>query len=323
MFYDVTTLYFEAFESDELRKTGFSKDNKSQQPQILIGLMVSKEGFPVAYELFPGNTFEGHTLLPVIKSFINKHNVKDFTVVADAAMISSANVQELKKENIHYIVGARLGNVSTEIVRQIDQQLPREDGKMIRLNTSNGFLIFGYSQQRFKKDKFEMQKQIEKANHLIKNPAKNRRVKFIKTESNQMELNTSLIAKTTMLLGVKGYYSDLPENIADNKTIIKNYHDLYKVEQAFRISKHDLQSRPIFHFKEDPIRLHILICFMSLAISRYIELKTGASIRAFLTMSKKVTDARLFNKITQKAITLRSKMEDPLPLFLEKLRLPY
>jgi hypothetical protein len=108
LFYDVTTLYFETFEEDLLRKNGFSKDNKSQQPQILIALMVSKEGFPIAYEVFSGNTFEGHTIIPVIKDFIERNGVKDFTVVADAAMISTENVQQLTQNNINYSWGQDL-----------------------------------------------------------------------------------------------------------------------------------------------------------------------------------------------------------------------
>jgi len=118
LFYDVTTLYFETFEEDELRKNGFSKDNKSQQPQILIGLMVGKDGFPIAYEIFSGNTFEGHTIIPVVKRFIEQNKVKDFTVVADAAMISSKNVVELIENGINYIVGARLGNISENLLEE-------------------------------------------------------------------------------------------------------------------------------------------------------------------------------------------------------------
>ena len=101
LFYDVTTLYFESFEEDGLRKNGFSKDNKSQQSQILIALMVSKQGFPVAYEVFSGNTFEGHTIIPVIKDFIKRNGVKEFTIVTDAAMISSENIQKLSQNNIN------------------------------------------------------------------------------------------------------------------------------------------------------------------------------------------------------------------------------
>ncbi len=135
LFYDVTTLYFETFEGDELRKTGFSKDSKSQQPQILVGLMVNKDGFPIAFDIYPGNTFEGHTMIPMIKSFIERNQVKNFTVVADAAMISAENISELRKENIHYIVGARLGNLSNNTFDLIDSQIKREDGKTIRINT--------------------------------------------------------------------------------------------------------------------------------------------------------------------------------------------
>ena len=91
-FYDVTTLYFETFKSDDLRRMGFSKDNKSQQPQIVVALMVAPEGLPASYGIFPGNTFEGHTLIPVVTSFIKKHKVQHFTVVADAAMISTASI---------------------------------------------------------------------------------------------------------------------------------------------------------------------------------------------------------------------------------------
>lgn len=123
VFYDVTTLYFETFEEDELRKNVFSKDNKSQQPQILVALMVTKEGFPMAFEVFPGNTFEGHTIIPAIKAFMRKMAVKNLTVVADAAMISANNIKELIGHSLNYIVGARLGNLSEELIGQVDKIL--------------------------------------------------------------------------------------------------------------------------------------------------------------------------------------------------------
>jgi len=167
LFYDVTTLYFETFEGDELRRTGFSKDGKSQQPQILVGLMVSKDGFPLAFDIFPGNTFEGHTILPVVKAFIQKNNVKQFTVVADAAMISADNIKELKAEGIHYIVGARLGNLSQAIFDQMDAKIKRENGNTIRLHTDKGYLICSFSNARYRKDKYEMEKQILKAQTII------------------------------------------------------------------------------------------------------------------------------------------------------------
>src|SRR5690606_20045178 len=104
----------------------------------------------------------------------------------------------------------------------------------------------------------------------------------------------------------KGYYTNLPASIASNKVIIEHYRKLYKVEQAFRISKSDLQTRPIFHYKEDPIKLHVLICFIALFMSKHIELKTGVSIKSFIHECKKITGARLINKITGKEFRIRA-----------------
>ncbi|HPB05496.1 MAG TPA: IS1634 family transposase [Prolixibacteraceae bacterium] len=323
LFYDVTTLYFETFEEDDLRKNGFSKDNKSQQPQILIALMVSKEGFPVAYEVFSGNTFEGHTIIPVIKDFIERNGVKEFTVVADAAMISSENIQKLSQNNINYIVGARLGNIPSALLENIDKSIIREDGKSIRIKTENGDLICSYSSVRYRKDRYEMEKQIEKAKQVIAEPSKSKRMKFTQTKGQKIELNDALITKTQKLLGIKGYYTNLDVSVADNKLIMERYHELYKVEQAFRISKNDLQTRPIFHFKEQPIKLHILICFMALVVSKHIELKTGVSIRRFIDESKKVVDGEILNLITNKIVTVKAQPTQKMKELIAKLESPH
>ena len=230
-----------------------SQDNKSQQPQILVALMVTREGFPIAYDVFAGNTFEGHTILPVVKAFIKKHSVKDFTIVADAAMISEHNVQQLLENDINYIVGARLGNLPNILIKEIDDAISREDGKSIRIKTGNGYLICSYSSVRFRKDKHEMEKQVEKARAVVQDPSKSKKLKFTRTNNHKIELNEALIEKTEKLLGIKGYYTNLEEKVADNRTIINRYGELYKIEQAFRISKSDLQTRPIFHYREEPI----------------------------------------------------------------------
>ena len=113
------------------------------------------------------------------------------------------------------------------------------------------------------------------------------------------------------------------ESEVDNSTIIKRYHELYRIEQAFRIAKSDLQTRPIFHCKEEPIKLHLLICFMSLVVSKHIELQTGVSIRKFNTEMKKVTDARMINQITNKELRIRSQINVDIKQILEKLNLPH
>ncbi|MFN8337829.1 MAG: IS1634 family transposase [Saprospiraceae bacterium] len=323
VFYDVTTLYFETFEEDDLRKNGFSKDSKSQQPQILVALLVTKEGFPIAFEVFSGNTFEGHTIIPTIQDFIDRNKVKAFTVVADAAMISSQNITQLNQNEINYIVGARMGNLSIELLETVDKQIVREDGKSIRIKTELGYLICSYSSVRYRKDLYEMNKQIEKAKQVIQVPSKSKKLKFTKTKDQKMELNDELIEKTKKLLGIKGYYTNLEEKIVDNKTIIARYHQLYKIEQAFRISKSDLQTRPIFHFKEQPIKLHILICFMALVISKHIELKAGVSIRKFIDESKKIVDGQILNHITHKTVIVKAEQTPKMADLVAKLFPPH
>jgi len=323
LFYDVTTLYFESFEEDSLRRNGFSKDNKSQQPQILVALMVTSDGFPIAYDVFAGNTFEGHTILPVVKAFIKKYTVKHFTVVADAAMISEPNVRQLLENQINYIVGARLGNLPNKLMKEIDRAITREDNNSIRIKTGNGYLICSYSSVRYRKDKHEMEKQIEKAKAVVKDPSKGKKLKFTRTNNNKIELNEALIQKTEKLLGIKGYYTNLEEKQADNRTIINRYGELYKIEQAFRISKSDLQTRPVFHYKEEPIKLHILICFMALVISKHVELSTGNSIKKFITEAKKITDARMLDLITNKEIRIRTRLSKEMVDFLTKLNLSH
>jgi transposase len=285
--------------------------------------MVSKEGFPVAYEVFSGNTFEGHTIIPVIKDFIKRNGVKQFTVVADAAMISSENIQQLTQNSINYIVGARLGNIPAALLETIDKTIIREDGKSIRLKTDNGYLICSYSSVRYRKDRYEMEKQIEKAKLVIANPSKGKKMKFTQTKGQKIELNEALIGKTQKLLGIKGYYTNLEASVADNKTIMERYHELYKVEHAFRISKNDLQTRPIFHFKEQPIKLHILICFLALVVSKHIELKTGVSIRKFIDESKKVVDGEILNHITQKIVTIKAKLTPKMMELIAKMESPH
>ena len=285
--------------------------------------MVTKEGFPISYEVFSGNTVEGHTIIPVVNGFIEKNQVKEFTVVADAAMISRENIRQLTDSKINYIVGARIGNISSNLVREIDENISRVDGSSIRIKTDNGYLICSYSSVRYRKDLYEMNKQIDRARLVIDNPSKNKRLKFIHANNQKIELNQKLIDKTKTLLGIKGYYTNLEESIASNSTIIDRYHELYRIEQAFRISKSDLQTRPIFHFKEEPIKLHILICFTALVLSKHLELRTDMSIKKFVTESKKVVDGQILNQITNKIISVNAEPPKELKKMIEKLFSPH
>lgn len=323
VFYDVTTLYFESFSPDELRKNGFSKDNKSQQPQIVIGLMVTSQGFPVAYEIFPGNKFEGHTLIPAVKNFKAKHKISTLTIVADAAMISMDNVLALNSHKLNYIVGARMGNISPKAITHISDTLNCQDKATIRIATAQGNLICDFSAKRYAKDKREMEKQIKKAELLLKNPKEAKRVKFLKNGNRaNYEINKDLIKKTKRLLGIKGYYTNLEPSVT-NQMVIDHYHNLWRVEQAFRIAKNDLETRPIFHFKEETIKVHVLICFMALTISKYMEIKTAKPLQQIIKALKQVTDARLLDTLTEQEIILRTKISEEAKNILEKMNLSY
>ena len=306
--YDVTTLYFETFKSDTLHKPGFSKDNKPQQPQIVVGLMVTPQGFPVSYEVFAGNTFEGATFLPSILAFKTLHNIEKLTIVADAAMLSLENTRKLVEHHLTYIVGARLGNISSDLLETIDTGLLRADGKTMRTKTPHGTLVLGFSKKRYAKDLSDMNKQIEKAKLQVQTPGKIRRAKFVSTVGEKVSLNEALIAERKKLLGVKGYYTNL-EGVPD-ADIIAHYHSLWHVEQAIRVAKSDIVSRPIFHRKADSIKAHMLICVMALAISKYIEIKSNRSIRSVLDLCRNITDATLVHRATGESTTMRSPVSD-------------
>ncbi len=321
VFYDLTTLYFESFETDELRKIGFSKDNKASNPQIMIGLLVNDLGFPISYQVFAGNKFEGHTLMPSILALKKKYKIKQMTVVADSAMISDRNVEFLKSQNLHYIVAARTANLPIQTIEEISQKLDQKDEATIRIQTaSKGDLILSFSQKRYQKEKREMEKQLEKANHYLNQPSAVeiiKRTKFLKGKKLGYELNQDLIHKTTLLLGIKGYYTNC-SNLT-NEEIISNYKNLWNVEKSFRISKSDLKTRPIFHNKQQAIETHILICFMALALAKYIEIKTGKSIKSVTKELKKVTDARIFDQINKREFVMRSEINESLKEILRMI----
>ena len=285
LLYDVTTLYFETHKpDDELQARGFSKDDKSKQPQVVIGLLVTAQGFPLIHDIFKGNTFEGHTLITVLKKFQDYYHTNKPIIVADAAMLSKINRSVLEEAGYRYIVGARLANTKPTFIKHLCEHLPKKDGAVMRFSYPNDTydIVCTYSQSRYKKDKREFDKQIEKASALIARREPGRRAKFVKKskEVNQPYLlDETLKEKTEHLLGIKGYCTNIPVDVLTNEQIVLYYHELWKIEQTFRISKSDLKARPIFHHSHDAIRAHMLICFMALMMGKFIEIKTGFSLR--------------------------------------------
>jgi transposase len=278
IFYDMTTLYFEAEDEDDLRKIGFSKDGKFQHPQIMLGLLVGKGGYPISYDIFEGNTFEGHTLLPVLKRIEKKYGFKDVTVIADAAMLSKHNLKKLCAAQYQFIVGGRIKNESTQIQEQILKSLKfLHNGGSLDLTREDGTrLIVTYSTQRAKKDAHNRDRGLAKLKQrmrlgkLTKEHLNNRGYnKFLVLEGTvAVSLDNNKIAADAQWDGLKGYVTNTD---LQPEMVVENYRELWQIEKAFRISKTDLRIRPIYHFRKRRIEAHICIAFAAYAIIKELE----------------------------------------------------
>lgn len=298
LFFDVTTLYFETFDEDDTRKNGFSKDNKHQQPQIVVALTVTSSGIPLHLRMFEGNTFEGHTMLPCIEAVRKKHDLGDVVVVADSAMLSDDNLGVLETKRLRYIVGARLSSMKKALIREIHGSISRHDRAHIRLPLpGNRTLIVAYSEKRAHKDKRDREKQIGKAKELLKRPDKLiRRSKYLSVTGTRYRLNTDLIQKAEILEGLKGYVTNAP-TLSDEE-IIERYASLWKVEKAFRMSKTDLKARPIFHSLKESIEAHLLVVFVALVVSRYVEMVTNTSIQKTMTILGRIKEVTVEDTVS-------------------------
>lgn len=272
-FYDVTTLYFETeTEEDDFRKKGYSKDHRGDMPQILIGLSVDHEGYPFDFEFFEGNTFEGHTFQISIEKLITKYEFKKLTVVADAGMLSTDNLIFLEKNNLHYIIGAKLKNMSQEITRQITAH-PYEETSIWELDLKKERLIIEYSPVRAQKDAHNRDRIIKKLKEKLEagKPViyKNKYL-ALKDQGNVTGLDERKIEEDKKFDGLKGYITN-SSNKHTHEEIISQYHSLWQVEKAFRMSKGDLKERPVFHQHIKRIKSHLLLCFVSLLVMKETE----------------------------------------------------
>lgn len=315
IFYDVTTLYFESFDDDELRVCGFSKDNKFNQPQVVIGLVVNQFGFPLSWDVFAGNVFEGHTFIPVINRIKKRLNLETFTVVADAAMLSESNMQALAEAGLHYIVGARLKRLSIDKLTSISDQLKVHQGELYVLPELLGTLICDYSTKRAAKDKSDMEKALKKAHAQVTHPASvTRRSKYVGLVGKQKYiLKENLIMKDKLLIGIKGYYTNLNLSQVNPREVVVQYHNLWQVEKSFRMAKSDLLARPIFHYQQESIRGHLVIVFMALCLAKSMELTTHTSLKKIKEILWDCLDCQLIDQNTGATYTKRIKIPtDPL-----------
>lgn len=276
VFYDVTTLYFEIEDEDELRKTGFSKEGKHQNPQILLGLLVSVDGYPLAYEIFEGNKFEGHTMLPVIDAFKVRYQLDSLVIVADSGLLSRDNINDLKVKGYEFILGARIKS-EPDVIKKRITALELGNGESKIVEKGDGLkLVVSYSDKRASKDKYNRERGLKKLEKRI------RTGKLTKANINNRGYNKYLKLEGQITLsidmdkfnideqwdGLKGY---LTNTKLTKEQIIENYGHLWKIEKAFRISKHDLKLRPIFHRVKRRIEAHICIAFVAYKVYKELE----------------------------------------------------
>jgi hypothetical protein len=281
--YDVTTLYFQVDEADEYRKPGLSKERRLE-PQIIIGLLVDKNGFPLGLHSFEGNKAETKTLLPVIEAFQAQHKLSNVTIVADAAMLSSSNLEALTNAGYTYIVGSRLHKVPYDIA-EYQKNGELSDQQIVTIQQENNRVIYQYRAKRAALDLRNIEKQVSKAMKAINGQIPASRMKFVSVSQKSKHLNQKLIDKAKSLAGIKGYVTNL--DIPDEE-VIAYYHQLFRIEATFRMAKSDLRARPIYHRKRESIEAHLTIVLAALAISRRIEYQTGISIKQFVKLLRPI-----------------------------------
>jgi transposase len=287
IFYDATTIYFESFDEDELKANGFSKDCKHNQPQVLLALMVTTDGLPVDYEVFAGNTFEGSTLVPALTKVRQKSDIEKVVFVADSAMLSKENMAELESltgNSFSFIVGARLKNLNISLkdkILDINNYKEATPGlKIGRFEYSNKKLIVSYSAKRARKDESDRKKAIEKLKAKLEksksikaNISNNSYRKYLKIQgSSSIELDEDKIEADSAWDGLHGVVtnSELPAT-----EVLEKYKELYHVEAAFRVTKHDLAVRPVYHWKPERIKAHIAICYCAYCLVKQMEYRVS------------------------------------------------
>jgi hypothetical protein len=305
LLYDVTTLYFEAESEDELRKVGYSKERRID-PQIVVGLLVDRTGFPLEIGCYEGNTAETTTIVPIVTSFLARHSLEGtpMVVAADAGMLSGANLKALDELGLSFIVGSRVtkapgdleshfhwnGDVFTD-GQIIDTVTPRHGNTKVN-NTAlraepvwnaeqhSGAwrAIWSYSAKRARRDQKALAAQEARARAIVDGSKKAKSARFVKVRGDDRSVDEASLARAQSLVGLKGYVTNVPAAAMPAAEVMTKYHALWHVEKSFRMSKSDLQGRPIFHYTREAIEAHLTIVFTALAVAHTIQSRTGLSI---------------------------------------------
>jgi transposase len=315
LFYDVTTLYFEIEKSDDLRETGFSKDGKHSQPQIVLGLLVSRQGYPLSYSIFNGAQYEGRTMLPIVEDFVYRFKLNDFVIVADSGLMNKTNIGLLTSSGYKYIIGARIKN-EKQTIKDWILSLDKEEGQFYEKERNENRLIIGYTNARAKKDGHNRNKGIQRLEQAFKsgtvtkeNINKRGYNKFLKISNNvTVKIDLLKVEEDQKWDGLKGYITNTDLPAAE---VCYQYNELWIIENAFRVTKATLEMRPIFHFSPKRIQAHISICFIAFKLYKEIERKLKQnkiplSVDKVLNISKTITTLKV--KLPQSGTTISKLM---------------
>ena len=314
--FDVSTLYFETDAGDGFREPGFSKERRLE-PQITVGLLTDAAGFPLTVQAFEGNKAETATMLPVINAFKAAHQLSDVTVVADAGMISEANQVALQAAGLSFVLGTRIPYLP-DVVREWRDKHPGEaipDGLVLTQpwpatssektrGIPDRVVYYQFRHDRARRTLRGIDEQVRKAERAVEGHAVKRN-RYIQLTGATKSVNRTLEAKTRALAGWKGYTTNLTTE--SSQFAIDAYHQLWHIEKAFRMSKHDLQARPIYHYLRESIEAHLSIVVAAMAVSHFIETQTGWSIKKF------VRTARRYRTVKIRAGRQILTAADPLP----------
>ena len=305
MFYDVSTLYFETSKTDVLREPGFSKDGKTKESQVVLGLLVSRDGYPLSYSLYNGKQYEGYTMIPMIDDFRQRFNLgEDFVVVADSGLMNADNLKLLRDAKYKYVIGARIKSEKKSIREKILSWEKKSGDFLECKREGDERLIVGYSEARAKKDAYNRSRGVERlrkaygSGKLTKDQVNRRGYnKFLEISKDvQVVISDEKIAEDERWDGLKGYVTNT--SLAADE-VVAQYHGLWVVERAFRISKGTLEMRPVFHFTERRIEAHVCICFVAYKVYKELERIIGIlgikmSVDKVIEIAKTITTLRVY-----------------------------
>ena len=314
LLYDVTTLYFEVEQEDDYRKVGYSKERRVD-PQIVVGLLVDRPGFPLEIHSFEGNTAETHTILPVLTAFQDRHQVADMVVVADAGMLSDTNLAAIDAAGLRFIVGSKQTKAPRDLAAHFHHHpatTPPDDGTTVDTVTTRGRYqpdpdrindpeepvwdpavdarhwraVWQYRAKRAYRDVTTLDAQRQRAMNVVAGNRPVKSARFVKTQGATRVFDQSTFDRATQIAGWKGYITNLDATVMQAAEVVASYHQLWHVEQSFRMSKTDLRARPMFHHTRDAIEAHLTVVFTALAVARYMQTQTGISLKRIITTLK-------------------------------------